>query len=664
MHYCLDREGHIIQFKMKDEGKCRGIMNIKNCRVVKAKFKDNNDEYIFGLNIMGRKDNQDFYSYQESDIDMWYEHMKPICVLLNLNDAYERQNKIGKGNFATVYKYKRKSDGALFAVKSLEKKKIMESIRKRDTNPLLSEIEIMRASSHKQIIKMYEVYEADKHIHLVLELLEGGELFNRIRNRGTYTESDAIKVMQNVLEALCYLHEKGIVHRDLKPENLILAGNDDDYNVKIADFGLATFVKPNEKLSLPCGSPGYVAFELLQDNTPGYDTKADIFSVGVILYILLTGRPPFHGADCRQILAKNKQGDPPYPQRFWNRISEEGQDLVKKMLEKDQNIRVSAEEALTHPWFNENGDSHDLGDAIQEINKLQDQEPPTKSGPTDGPSYNLLTTTPVMAGRKLKDTCESPWNPSGMTPKMDPKTPMLKHGFEQAPRKKLDIPGIGIIGGGAQPNKDDDEDENKKIEANTLKKFDMMQAQRKMKTPQGTINFGAPVKTDAVKNVQKSIEENKVDPVTNKEVSPDMVKNEAPVSHDKESPIEARVEAPVTNVIQVNPQIQKIINSEKDDFQPDFSKKELDNTPETKPMPMEMKQRITDADVNIKEEDLRECPDLANDSALQKATFKSFKPGVVTDLRVIPITPGDEHMSMVDRNKPVKNVKNSLLKAI
>ena len=118
----------------------------------------------------------------------------------------------------------------------LEKKKIMESKRSREGNPLLSEIDIMRAWDHAQIIKLFEVYEAEKHVHLVMEVLEGGELFNRIRNKGTYTEVDAIKVMKNILEALAYLHDKRIVHRDLKPENLILAGNEDDYQNKINPF--------------------------------------------------------------------------------------------------------------------------------------------------------------------------------------------------------------------------------------------------------------------------------------------------------------------------------------------------------------------------------------------------------------------------------------------
>ena len=166
----------------------------------------------------------------------------------------------------------------------MEKKKIMKSNRWSNSNPLLNEIDVMRKCDHSHIIKLYEVYEDIKHVHLVMELLEGGELFCRIKNKGSYTESDAIKVMKNILEALAYLHDKRIVHRDLKPENLILASNEDDYNVKIADFGLATFIKEGEKLQLPWGSPGYVAYELLQDPSPGYDWKADIFSVGVIMY--------------------------------------------------------------------------------------------------------------------------------------------------------------------------------------------------------------------------------------------------------------------------------------------------------------------------------------------------------------------------------------------
>lgn len=130
------------------------------------------------------------------------------------------------------------------------------------------------------------MYESDKYIHLVFEYLEGGELFERIKSRGLYQEKDAINVMRNLLSALDYLHQNNIVHRDLKPENLILAEKDNDYNLKIADFGLASFInkEKGELLFLRCGSPGYVAPELLEDK--GYYQKADIFSAGVILYVM------------------------------------------------------------------------------------------------------------------------------------------------------------------------------------------------------------------------------------------------------------------------------------------------------------------------------------------------------------------------------------------
>jgi calcium-dependent protein kinase len=125
--------------------------------------------------------------------------------------------------------------------------------------------------------------------------------------------------MRHLLEALEYLHQNGIIHRDLKPENLILASKENDYEMKIADFGLASFIQRGEFLYLRCGSPGYVAPELLEDK--GYYSKADVFSAGVILYVLLTGRPAFPGGNIHDILMKNKKCEISYPPRHWERIS-------------------------------------------------------------------------------------------------------------------------------------------------------------------------------------------------------------------------------------------------------------------------------------------------------------------------------------------------------
>ena len=160
----------------------------------------------------------------------------------------------------------------------------------------MQEIEVMRFMSHSHVLELYEVYESTKYIHLLLPLLEGGELFARIKNKGLYRESDAVQVMKHFLDALAYLHENLIVHRDLKPENLILVYKNDNANIKIADFGLACKLSDaNEKLNLRCGTPGYVAPELLRDK--GYSCSFDIFSAGVIFYVMLTGRPLFKGSN-------------------------------------------------------------------------------------------------------------------------------------------------------------------------------------------------------------------------------------------------------------------------------------------------------------------------------------------------------------------------------
>lgn len=147
--------------------------------------------------------------------------------------------------------------------------------------------------NHDNVIKLFEVHESDTHIYLILELLRGGELFERIIKKGIYTEKDAAIMMKKLLSALEYMHSKGIMHRDIKPENLILKDQENNYEVKIADFGLATFVNQSDFLFKRCGTPGYVAPEILADEK--YDQKVDVFSTGVILYILYSFHETYRG---------------------------------------------------------------------------------------------------------------------------------------------------------------------------------------------------------------------------------------------------------------------------------------------------------------------------------------------------------------------------------
>jgi len=252
---------------------------------------------------------------------------------------------------------------------------------------------------------MFEVYESKKYIHLLLPYLDGGELFERIKSKGLYKESDAVPVMNNLFQALHYLAEKRVVHRDLKPENLILRSKLNDHDLLIADFGLASFLEDDETLLKErCGSPGYVAPELLADD--GYNCAADVFSAGVIMYVLLTGRLVFRGNNLNQILLKNKNCEFDYPEKYWNDISFEAKDLVSRLLTKDPADRWTAKQALTHSWFKKYQEQqHEIEKEPERKREFEDQSHLLKDGCT-----SLVTKTPVMGGR-IKNDCApvSPW---------------------------------------------------------------------------------------------------------------------------------------------------------------------------------------------------------------------------------------------------------------
>jgi len=184
----------------------------------------------------------------------------------------------------------------------------------------------------------------------VMELVTGGELFDRIVAKGQYTEKDAAKVMFTLCDALGYLHNKGIVHRDLKPENILLATPDNDAAIKIADFGLARMISQTTMMKTACGTPGYVAPEVLQNK--GYDSGAvDVWSTGVILYILLCGFPPFYEEELPALFDQILKGRYDFPSPWWDNISKGAKDLVRAMLTVDPKKRITAENVGKNAWI-------------------------------------------------------------------------------------------------------------------------------------------------------------------------------------------------------------------------------------------------------------------------------------------------------------------------
>lgn len=189
------------------------------------------------------------------------------------------------------------------------------------------------------------------YFFIVLELISGGELFDRICEKAKYTEREARKVMWMLTSALAYAHGKNIVHRDLKPENILLKSKDDDTSIKLADMGFAKILtRPNQLMTTPCGTPGYVAPEVIGTN-PSYGPKCDVWSLGVIFYILLCGYPPFSDDDQNALFKMIRSGKYSMDPAEWGVISDSAKDLVRRILVVDPDKRLSAQEILHHPWM-------------------------------------------------------------------------------------------------------------------------------------------------------------------------------------------------------------------------------------------------------------------------------------------------------------------------
>ncbi|XAR69846.1 Non-specific serine/threonine protein kinase [Bertholletia excelsa] len=268
----------------------------------------------------------------------------------HLKEFYNLGRKLGHGQFGTTFLCTEKSTGKRYACKSIAKRKLLTD---DDVNDVRREIEIMHhLSGHPNIISIKGAYEDAVAVHVVMELCTGGELFDRIVKRGHYSERRAAKLARTIVGVIEACHSLGVMHRDLKPENFLLVSQHEDSPLKTIDFGLSVFFKPGETFSDVVGSPYYVAPEVLRKC---YGPEADIWSAGVIIYILLSGVPPFWAEKEEDIFEEVLHGDLDFSSRPWPSISESAKDLVRKMLVRNPKKRLTAHEVLCHPWVRNDG---------------------------------------------------------------------------------------------------------------------------------------------------------------------------------------------------------------------------------------------------------------------------------------------------------------------
>ncbi|KAK6919922.1 Protein kinase domain, partial [Dillenia turbinata] len=295
----------------------------------------------------------------------------------NFGALYELGKEIGRGHFGHTCAAKGKK-GELkdqtVAVKIISKAKMTTAIAIEDVR---REVKILKAlSGHRNLVKFYDACEDTNNVYIIMELCEGGELLDRILSRGgRYTEEDAKVIVVQILNVVAFCHLQGVVHRDLKPENFLFTSKNEDTDMKLIDFGLSDFIKPDERLNDIVGSAYYVAPEVLHRS---YSLEGDIWSIGVIAYILLCGSRPFWARTESGIFRAVLRAEPNFEDLPWPSVSPEAKDFVKRLLNKDYRKRMTAAQALMHPWLRNEGHQIPLDILVYKLVKSYLQASPFK----------------------------------------------------------------------------------------------------------------------------------------------------------------------------------------------------------------------------------------------------------------------------------------------
>ena len=279
--------------------------------------------------------------------------------IADINNYYEFIKELGKGSYGQVFRCQNKETGNVYACKKMSKKKI------KNKKQFQTELNLLRTTDHPNIIKLYDIYEDNKYIYLIMEECNGGEFFDslakRAKEKNMYTEKECARIFKQILEAVNYLHAHGVCHRDLKPENILFSNVADDSSLKLIDFGLSKVLDGENNMKKTVGTTFYMAPEVIQGN---YNEKCDIWACGIILYIMLCGKPPFYSENEEELKKKicSMKYHFDYPE--FKKVSQDAINLIKKILVAPDK-RLSAAEVLAEPWLKENA-PHATGENLKQ----------------------------------------------------------------------------------------------------------------------------------------------------------------------------------------------------------------------------------------------------------------------------------------------------------
>ena len=310
----------------------------------------------------------------ENDSDIFTDVCSSTCpdesrTECNVIDAkfFIDHNIIGEGHHGSVRQCVNRTTGKFHAVKS-----ICKSAPSVNIKGIQREVSLLKSLKHDRILRLDDVFEDSQYVHLVTELCSGGELFDAIVEKSNagkcFSEQEAARIMYQLLDAVSYMHKNNVAHRDIKPENILFETSEEDSDIKLIDFGLSRKHKESREapMSTIVGTPYYLAPEVLGQS---YTKSCDLWSVGVIGYILMCGYPPFNGANNKEVYAAVQRGVYYFPTAEWQHVSHAAKDFIVRLLQVDPRGRMSSEEALRHPWI-----THHYMDRVSMTKSTENQE--------------------------------------------------------------------------------------------------------------------------------------------------------------------------------------------------------------------------------------------------------------------------------------------------
>ena len=358
-------------FKNENKEIHKGMHNLSGVFIQEEPEKEINGKKCYCFSVTYPKKTRMYYVEDENEYKKWVQKLKIATGYTNLTDLYEIKEKLGRGKFGLIKLGINKKTGTKVAIKIMSKK----DMTNQDLELARTETEILKICQHPNIIQLYDVFENVKYFYLIMEYCPGGDLFSYLEKRNfRLPEQQAAKFMHKMCAAVYYIHSYGIAHRDLKPENVLMTSKDDDADLRILDFGLSKIIGPDEKCTEPYGTLSYVAPEVLLDLP--YGKEVDLWALGIITYLMLSGSLPFDDKHSEEAIAKKTVSDPPpYKGNIWKKISDEAKNFIGRLLEKDPEKRMDIKEALQHEWFHKFDDTNIISARrISRENKSKDFE--------------------------------------------------------------------------------------------------------------------------------------------------------------------------------------------------------------------------------------------------------------------------------------------------